>query len=267
MGGALGGDKAHLVDLLHLAGDGRHDGGDGDLRGLTHLDVALIGVAVVQGEAQLGVVNQGGDGVALVDGVAHLEVGHLPQVARVGGGNAQLRDLVIDGLELLVAVVHRLLGLGHRVAGGGVVHAVELLARGHLVALLDEELQNGARAGRDGGGVLGFGGAAALHHGLDGAPGDEVGHDLALGAVLPEYKVPHQHNERDGDGGDNENSRDRLAPALAFLLRPSGGGRGRGRRGHHWGLLFGHVCSSLKIGDWIAFTIVPQAAGLGITKQ
>ena len=185
----------------------------------------------------------------------------------MGGGNAQLRDLVIDGLELLVAVVHRLLGLGHRVAGGGVVHAVELLARGHLVALLDEELQNGARAGRDGGGVLGFGGAAALHHGLDGAPGDEVGHDLALGAVLPEYKVPHQHNERDGDGGDNENSRDRLAPALAFLLRPSGGGRGRGRRGHHWGLLFGHVCSSLKIGDWITFTIVPQAAGLGITKQ
>ena len=54
-------------------GDGRHDGGDGDLRGLPHLDVTLIGVAVVQGEAQLGVVDQGGDGVALVDGVAHLQ--------------------------------------------------------------------------------------------------------------------------------------------------------------------------------------------------
>lgn len=58
-----------------------------------------------------------------------------------------------------------------------------------------------------------------------------------------------------------------LPRPLRFFFGPVGAAGGRGRRGHHWGLLFGHVCSSLKIGDWIAFTIVPQAAGLGITKQ
>ena len=265
MDGPLGGDKAHLVDLLHGAVPLAHDGGDGDLGGLAHVDLILVGIAVVEGQPQLGVVDQLGDGGSLAHRVPHLNIGHLPQVAGVGGGDVELGHLLVDGLQLLLAVVHGLLSIGHRVTGDGVVHAVELLPGGDLVALLDKELQNGARAGGDGGGVLGLGEAVALHRGLDRAAVDRGGHGVAQRRGVPEYKVPHQDNQRDGHRSGHNDSGNGLAASFVLFLGPLGGGRLH-RRGEHRGLLFCHNPSSL---GWHCLfqLIVAQAAPVGITKQ
>ena len=254
MGGTLRGDKADLVDLLHRSGAGVHDGGNGDLSGLPHLDLVLVGVAVIEGQPQLGVVDNGGDGVALSDGVSHLQAGHLPQVAAVGRLDGELSDLVVHRLQILLGVVHALLGGGDRLPGGSIVHFVEGLTRLHLVALLDIELQDLARSRGDAGGIAGLGHAGTLDHGLDGPSLYKVGHDRAQVLGFPKDEIPQHHGHSNHHRGGNQNTGDEFAftPPF-FLFRPFGCSRSRaaGLDGllHHGRLLIRHV-DILLVCNW-----------------
>ena len=229
MGGTLRRDKADLVDLLHRTGAAAHDGGDGDLGSLPHLDAVLIGIAVIEGDAQLGVVDDGGDGVALVHRISRLQVGHLPQVAGMRGLDGQLPDLFIDRLELLLAVVHRLLGSLDGLPGRGVVHAVEGLALGDLVTLLHIELQNGTGTRCNSGRFVGLGHAAAFHLHLDGPQLNGVGHGFTQSSlILPEHKVPQSKDNSGNHRRGNEQAHDQLDLTAALFL--SGAGRRPSRR-------------------------------------
>ena len=198
------------------------------------MDAIHIGIAVVEGHAQLGVVDQLGDGVPLVHRVAHLQVGHLPQVAGVGRLNVELRDLLIDRLQLLVAVVHHLLGGRLGLPGCGVIHPVELLSRRDLVALLDKELQNGTGTGGDGGGILGLGGSAALHVDLNGPQLDRLYDGVSFGVTLPEHKVPQRKSPGYNHGHGNQQAYYHSYLASPFFLS------GTRRRGLGLNRLFQH---------------------------
>ena len=174
MDGPLRGDEADLVDLLHLAGVGLHHRGDGHLDALAHRDVLLVGVAEVEGQLQLLVVDQGGHLGALGHILVGLEFLHILELAGEGGPDGEVVGLLQQSFHLVVQVVQLVLGL---LAADG----VQGLAGGDLVPRCHKDLLHHAPGGEgDGGGLLGRGVAASADLALDGAEGDGRGLDLAV---------------------------------------------------------------------------------------
>ena len=237
----LGGDEADLVDFLHSAGVGAHDGGDGHLDGLAGADLIFIGVAEVQGELQLLVVDQGGHRGLLGHLLVGLELLHVDELAGEGGPDGEVVGVLQQGGHLLIQVVHLGLGLGHLVLGLLAEDGVQGLARGDRVAGGDKDLLHRAAGGEgDGGGFLGLGVAAAGNLALDGAVLDGLGLDLAAGAVLLGQKAVEQKAAR-RQSHHNRAGNNRLAHLALVELRLGPArrrGRGRGWSGlgnsHFW---------------------------------
>ena len=180
MDGALGGDVADLVDLLHGAGEGAHHRGDGDGDGLALLDVVFIGVAEVEGQLQLLVVDQGGHGGVAGDLLVGGEFLHVGELAGEGSPDGEVGGLLRQVLHVLLQGFHLLTGGGHLFLGSLTINGVQGLTGGDHVAGGDKDLLNGAAGGQgDGRRLLGLGVALTGGGAGDGA---EVGHSgLHLG--------------------------------------------------------------------------------------
>ena len=236
------------MDRLHRAGEGAHQGGDRDIHALALVDLPFIGVAVVLGEPQAGVVRQHGQLLLLADGVAGVQVHHLHQLSGVARRQVQARHVLQQGVELLLPAQHVLPGLVHGGAGGVGVNDKEGRAGLHGVALVDEDLGHDSRGGNGNGfAVLGLGQPAALHRGGDGAVLHHVGEDLGF---LPAFLCGQELPDAQADGNENQEKDkppDNLSPLLpghTLPLFPKGGllrrrfRRGRRGRLNGRGLLF-----------------------------
>ena len=182
---ALGGDITDLVDFLHRTGKGAHHGGDRDLNALTHLDLVFIGVAEVEGEFQLLVVDQGGHSGALGDILVALERLHILQLAGEGGADRKVGGLVLKVGHVLVQLIQIFLGGVYQVLSVLAEDGVQGLTRGDSITGGDIDLTDGTSGGqRDSGGFLGGGGAAAGYGALDRADLNRLRLNLAVGVVL-----------------------------------------------------------------------------------
>ena len=203
---------------LHGAAEGGHQGRDGDGGRLPRLDLPGVGVGEVLGQAHLGVVHQGRHLLALGDGVAGLLLHHVQELAAVGGGEIQARDVLAEAVQLLLIALHLGPGGLHRGLGRRGVDGEEGLPRRHQVALGDHHVQHGAGGGEQKGlAVAGLHGAGALHLGGDGAVLHGLHADVPAAAVLAAQQLPggegrRQQHHDDGNGAD----------ALAALLLAEG---------------------------------------------
>ena len=251
MDGPFRGYVADLVDLLHCSGEGAHHRGDGHVHALAHRDLVLIGVAEVEGQLQLLVVDQGGHHGALGHVLVDLELLHVLELTRKGGPDRQVGGILLEVRQVLVEVLHLLLGGLHRVLSGLAEDGVEGLARRDGLAGSDEHLLHGAAGVEgDGGGLLGLGGAAAGHLALDGAEEGGLGEDLPLlaaGAEQESVECKAAGRQQGEHNGQNDQVFDHLflfPAAVGLDRRPRsrlcGCGRGLGglRCGDLWHFKF-----------------------------
>ena len=187
MDGALGGDEADLVDLLHRAGVGLHHRGHRHLHALAHIDLVFIGVAEIEGELQLLVVDQGGDLLSGGHVLVGLELLHVLELAGKGGPDGEVVGLLQQVLHLRIQVVQLILGL---LAADG----VQGLTGSNRIARVHKHLFHRTAGGEgNGGGLLGHGVAAAGDLALDGAEGHRGGLNLAVYLLLFVQKPIEEH--------------------------------------------------------------------------
>ena len=204
---------------LHGAAEGSHEGRNGDGGRLPRLDLPGVGIGEVLGQAHLGVVHQGGHLLALGNGVAGLLLRHVQELAAVGGGEVQARDVLAETVQLLLIALHLGAGGLHRGLGRRGVDGEEGLARRHHVALRHQHIQHGAGGGEGQGlAALGFHGAGARHLGGDGAVLHHFrAHVLAAAAALAAQQLPRGEGRRQQHRHDDEG-----ADSLAALLLAEG---------------------------------------------
>ena len=246
--GPLGGDVAHLVDVVHIAAEVAHHSGDGHGDGLALFDVVLIGVAEVQRQLQLFVVDDGGHRGALGHVLVGLKILHVHQLAGEGGPDGEVGHVLLQVGHVLLQIGEGLAGVVHLVLGGLAVDGVEGLPRRHRVAPGHQHLLHRAALGQgDGRRLLGLGGAAAGHGALDAADGGGLGVNFPQVAAAGIQKAVQgkaaAQTYRCGHGqGDQPLGHFLLLRPLLFqrglaLGRSRSGSRGLGLDG-------GHLCHS-----------------------
>ncbi len=230
----LGSLARHALDhiyLFHRALDRRHQRGDGDLHGLTGIDLVLVGIAEILREPHPRIVHERRD-LLRADLVADRELHGLHELAVVGGRQRQRRDVLIGGIELFLIALDVRLCIAHGFLRGGRVVGKEQIARRDLLALADEHIRH--RTGgsqRDRFAVLRLDHAAALHRRGDRAVLHNVGHDLLLAAAALPCELEVCQTER-----QYQHERDNAPYGLfAFLLilRRRGSARRTGRCRRH----------------------------------
>ena len=158
------------MDLIHPAGEGAHHGGDRDLNRLPLIDAVLIGIAEVEGEFELFVVDQGGYRGARGDLLLGLKGLHLSELAREGGAEGEVGGLLLEVGHILLQGVHPLLGVGYLVLSRLAEDAVQGLAGGDSLAGIDKDFLDRAALGQgDSRRLLGLGRTAARYPALQGA--------------------------------------------------------------------------------------------------
>ena len=223
------------MDRLHPAGDGGHQGRDGDVHRLSHLQVPGIGVAVILLQPQAGVVRQDRHLLALADGIAGIQRHGLHQLSGVAGGEVQSRDVLLGLGELLLIALHIAPGLLHGGLRRRRVDGEQRRAGGDLVTLRHQHIRHRAHRG-DGDGLtaLGLDQPAALDGGGDGTILHHIGDHLALSAAASSQDL--QQHCRDHQQGQDQNAQaDEPAPrfprdGLPPRLPPRRGGGGAVRR-------------------------------------
>ena len=193
-----------------------------------------MGIAEVQGQLQLFVIDQGSHSLSLGDVLVRVEVLHAEQLAGEGGTDGEVIGVLQQGLHILVQAVQLLLSGGDLVLGALAVNGVEGLSSGDGVSGGHKDLTHGASGGQgDRGVLLCFGVAAAGGLALDRAV---VGHHslhLCPGGVVLGQKAVQEvaaHRQRGGgDGCDGDAAHLLFAGGLLGLSR--GGRRGCGVAG------------------------------------
>ena len=246
--GPLGGDVAHLMNFVHIAIEVAHHSGDRHGDGLALFDAVFIGIAEIQGQLQLLVVDDGGHGGALGHVLVGLKILHVHQLAGEGGPDGEVGHVLLQVGHVLLQIGEGLAGVVHLVLGGLAVDGVEGLARRHRVAASHQHLLHGAALGQgDGRRLLGLGGAAAGHGALDAADGGGLGVNFPQVAAAGIQKAVQgkaaAQTYRCGHGqGDQPLGHFLLLRPLLFqrglaLGRSRSGSRGLGLDG-------GHLCHS-----------------------
>ena len=106
-----------------------------------------MGIAEVQGQLQLFVIDQGSHSLSLGDVLVRVEVLHAEQLAGEGGTDGEVIGVLQQGLHILVQAVQLLLSGGDLVLGALAVNGVEGLSSGDGVSGGHKDLTHGASGG------------------------------------------------------------------------------------------------------------------------
>ena len=173
----FGGDVTDLVDLLHGAGKVLHHRSEAHRDALAHGNAVFIGIAEIEGELQLLVVDQGGHFGAAAHRLVDAEILYVDQLTGKGRFYGQVGGLLLELGQLLIQGIYLFLGVGHGFFSGLAVNGVEgLSGSDHVARRYKEFPHRAALAEGDGRRLLGFGVAAAADGTLDGA--DLGGHGV-----------------------------------------------------------------------------------------
>ena len=215
-----------------------HEAGERNGHGHAFVDRIGIGIAVILLQTHLRIVGKRCH-LAAADLIARLIAYNIDDLAGIGHGEIEARDVLIGGGKLLFKALHAVARGLHRRFRTGRIDGEQGITRGDSLALGNEHVEH-----RTGGrkrkrfARLGLGDAAALHHGGDRAVTDDVGHHFAFAAAAAFLAAEFEcgKNER-----NDQNKRNDALPDGFFLLflHKRSGGRSR-RRGllHAFFLLF-----------------------------
>ena len=217
------------MNLFHPSGKGAHHRRNRDIHRLPHPDVALIGVAEVEGQLQLPVVDQGGHLGPCAQLLIRFKLLDLLELAGKGSPDGEVVHLFLQVGQVFIQIVQLFLGLLQIVSGGLAVDGVQLLAGKNSLAHRDKDLlHRSCGVQGDGRRLLGYSVAIALDHALDGVDAGHVGQRLAGALVLPEDQIPHSkatspYDSQQHTQGDEAFDQLLLAPPRRLLHRGPGG--------------------------------------------